>query len=179
MTSVSSAASPLSSFLATRSTKSSMTGMCTEGGVPEAGCAAGRRPSTARSTCRSSACTARRTSARTSGAGRRSRAPRPGARPVPSPRRPSGASARRAGGRSRGRRTRRFRLPSTVGSMLVTGSGHTPEVIETDPGVMWIFSGSRCHSPCGRVTARSCSEFVRARCPSWLERPVSRPSCCM
>ncbi len=45
------------------------------------------------------------------------------------------------------------------------------------PGVMWIFSGSRCHCPCGRVTARSCSELVRARWPSWFERPVSRPRC--
>ena len=58
-----------------------------------------------------------------------------------------------------------------VGSMLVTASGQTPEVIATDPGVMWIFSGSRSHSPCVRVTASSCSEFVRARCPSSLERP--------
>ena len=35
--------------------------------------------------------------------------------------------------------------------MLVTASGQTPEVIATDPGVMWIFSGSRFHSPWGRV----------------------------
>ena len=35
----------------------------------------------------------------------------------------------------------------TTGSMLVTASGQTPEVIATDPGVMWIFSGSRFHSP--------------------------------
>ena len=63
--------------------------------------------------------------------------------------------------------------------MLVAGSGQTPEVIATDPGVMWILSGSRSHSPCVRVIARSCSEFVRARCPSSLERPVRRPLCCM
>ena len=30
--------------------------------------------------------------------------------------------------------------------MLVAASGQTPEVIETDPGVMWILSGSRFHS---------------------------------
>ncbi len=34
-----------------------------------------------------------------------------------------------------------------VGSMLVTGSGQTPEVIATDPGVMWIFSGSSLPLP--------------------------------
>jgi hypothetical protein len=63
--------------------------------------------------------------------------------------------------------------------MLVTGSGQTPEVIDTEPGVSWILSGSRFHSPCVRVIASSCSEFVRARWPSWLDKPVSRPSCCM
>ncbi len=55
--------------------------------------------------------------------------------------------------------------------MLVTGSGQTPEVIVTDPGMMWIFSGSRSHSSWVRVMSSSCSELVRARCPSWLERP--------
>jgi hypothetical protein len=35
--------------------------------------------------------------------------------------------------------------PQQVGSMLVTSSGQAPEVIDTDPGVMWIFSGSRFH----------------------------------
>ena len=50
--------------------------------------------------------------------------------------------------------------------MLVTGSGQTPDVIDTDPGVRRICSGSRSHSPWVRVIARSCSEFVRARCPS-------------
>ena len=63
--------------------------------------------------------------------------------------------------------------------MLVTGSGQTPEVIDTDPGVRRILSGSRFHSPWVRVIASSCSEFVRARCPSSLERPVRRPLCCM
>ena len=63
--------------------------------------------------------------------------------------------------------------------MLVTASGQTPEVIATDPGVMWIFSGSRFHCPWVRVIARSCSEFVRARWPSSLDRPVRRPLCCM
>ncbi|MEU4294816.1 hypothetical protein AB0E63_41895 [Kribbella sp. NPDC026596] len=63
--------------------------------------------------------------------------------------------------------------------MLVTGSGQTPEVIDTDPGVRRIRSGSRSHSAWVRVIARSCSEFVRARWPSWLEIPGSRPLCCM
>jgi hypothetical protein len=31
--------------------------------------------------------------------------------------------------------------------MLVTASGQTPEVIATDPGWMWTFSGARFHSP--------------------------------
>ena len=39
--------------------------------------------------------------------------------------------------------------------MLVTGSGQTPEVIATEPGVMWILSGSRCHSPCVRTGIQS------------------------
>ena len=33
--------------------------------------------------------------------------------------------------------------------MLVTGSGHVPEVIVTDPGMMWILSRSRSHSVVG------------------------------
>jgi hypothetical protein len=36
--------------------------------------------------------------------------------------------------------------------MLVTGSGQVPEVIVTDPGMMWILSRSRFHSWCVRVT---------------------------
>jgi hypothetical protein len=31
--------------------------------------------------------------------------------------------------------------------MLVSASGHTPEVIDAEPGVMWIFSGLRFHWP--------------------------------
>ena len=64
--------------------------------------------------------------------------------------------------------------------MLVTGSGQTPDVIDTDPGVRRdLVRDPRFHSPCVRVIASSCSEFVRARWPSSLESPVSRPSCCM
>jgi len=69
--------------------------------------------------------------------------------------------------------------PRIVGSMLVTGSGQTPEVIAADPGVMWIIPGSSFHSLWVRVTTSSCSEFVRARCPSSLDKPVRRPLCCM
>ena len=35
--------------------------------------------------------------------------------------------------------------------MLVTGSGQVPEVIVTDPGMMWIRSRSRSHSAWVRV----------------------------
>ena len=53
--------------------------------------------------------------------------------------------------------------------MLVTASGQTPEVIVTDPGMMWIFSGSRFHSLVGPrdieklfgVRPRAFPEFAR------------------
>ena len=35
--------------------------------------------------------------------------------------------------------------------MLVAGSGQMPEVIVTDPGMMWILSGSRFQSSWVRV----------------------------
>ena len=49
----------------------------------------------------------------------------------------------------RGTRTGRFRRPRWSARCSSPRSGQTPEVIATDPGVMWIFSGSRFHSPVG------------------------------
>ncbi len=62
-----------------------------------------------------------------------------------------------------------------VGSMLVTASGQTPEVIATDPGVMWIFSGSRFHSPCGRVIDEKLFG-VRPRSLAKLAREAGQPA---
>ena len=61
------------------------------------------------------------------------------------------------------------------GSMLVTGSGQTPEVIDTDPGVRRIFSGSRFHSS---VRPRDREKLLRVRPRSLpeLAREAGQPA---
>lgn len=72
---------------------------------------------------------------------------------------------------------RRDAAPLGTGSMLVSASGHTPEVIDTEPGVMCTASGLCFHSPYGRTSNSSCSELVRARWPSWSDSAAGVPVC--